>query len=248
MYGRIVFDGVSRYGRYQVADLMYAGRPARVLYSDGGDAAQSGMPLDGNSDMLFDYNQRFMELLRGLKLNRVLVVGGGAFTLPAAMQREMPYVKLDVVELDPMLLAVAVTYFNFALAAQTRIYLGDGVEYLKHAATKYDAIIVDVFVHASVPRSFQTAFIAQQFQRLLTSRGLVAMNVIGRYYLRHASAELRRQIAAFRTAFPEVQIFPASPPIPMQLPQNFIIVGQRQPRSIPGVRTQPISTLLRLGV
>ena len=248
MYGHIIFDGASTYGRYQVADVTYAGRPARVLYSDGGDAAQSGMPLDGNSDMLFDYNQRFMELLRGLTLKRVLVVGGGAFTLPAAVQREMPYAQLDIVELDPMLLAVAVTYFNFALAPQTCIYLGDGTEYLKHATTKYDAIIVDVFVHATVPRAFQTVFIAQQFQRLLTSRGLVAMNVIGHYYLRHASAGLRRQIAAFRTAFPEVQLYAASPFIPIQLPQNFIIVGQRLPREIAGFRTEPISAKFSLSM
>lgn len=246
MYGYIVFDGFSKYGRYQVADVTYAGRPARVLYSDGGDAAQSGIAFDDSTEPLFDYNQRFIELLRGLRPKNILLLGGGAFTLPAALQREMPSAKIDVVELDSMLLVVAMTYFNFIPAAQTQIYLGDGIEYLKHATTRYDAIIVDVFEHATVPRAFQTARIAQQYQRLLSPHGLVAINVIGHYHTRLVSPVLRRQISAFRTAFYDVQIFPASQYISFWLPQNFIIVGQHLPREMPWIRSQPVSTPLHL--
>lgn len=242
MYDSIIFDGVSEYGRYQVVDVTYAGRYARVLYSDGGDAAQSGVAFDDAAELLFDYNQRFMELLRGLAPERVLLIGGGAFTLPAAMQREMPHVKLDVVELDPMLLAIAVTYFNFVPTAQTDIYLGDGIEYLKRATAKYDAIIVDVFVRATVPRAFQTAHVAQHYLRLLTPRGLVAMNTIGLYYMQHVSPALRRQISAFRAAFRDVQIFPASHQLSLWLPQNFVIVAQRLSREIFWMRSLPITT------
>lgn len=242
MYDHILFDGSSKYGRYQVADVTYAGRPARVLYS-GDDAAQSGVALDDGRELLFDYNQRFLELLRGLAPKRVLLIGGGAFTFPAALQREMPDVRLDVVELDPMLLAVAVTYFDFKPAAQTHVYLGDGADYLKRAAVKYDGILVDAFVHAKVPLVFQTGLIARQYRRLLTSDGLVAMNIIGDYYGHHESSALHRQIAAFRRAFQDVQIFPASQHLSLWLPQNFVIVGQRRQREISWMHSQSVHTI-----
>lgn len=247
MHEQIVFDGSSAYGHYKVVDAIYAGRPARVLYSDN-DAAQSGVALDNGEELLFDYNQRFRELLCGLQPRRVLVIGGGAFTLPAALQRELPEARLDIVELDPLLLAIAVRHFDFRPAAQTRIYLGDGIDYLRHATIRYDAIVVDVFVREQVSLVFQSALTAQRYRRLLTSGGLVAMNIIGDYHGRQESPALRRQVLAFRAAFRDVRIFPAAQHLSLWLAQNFIIIGQPSPREIPWMRTRPITTLLTLHV
>src|ERR1700752_3186245 len=77
------FEGETPYGHYTVVDTTYSNRPARVLYS-GREfrTAQSGIALDDQDEMLFDYNQRFLELARGLEPKRALLIGGGAFTLP----------------------------------------------------------------------------------------------------------------------------------------------------------------------
>jgi len=243
MHDHVLFDGSSSYGHYQVADVAYAGRPARMLYSGDGDAAQSGMALDGNDELLFDYNQRFIELLRGLVPKRVLIIGGGAFTLPTALQREMPDSSLDVVERDPVLLAVAVTYFDFKPASRTRIYMGDGIDFLEQAAGRYDAIIVDVFIDAMVPLVFQTEATARQYRQLLLPHGLVAMNVIGDYYGSRGNSALGRQAAVFQAAFQDVQIFPAGPHLSLWMPQNFVVIAQPLPREITWMRSRPIQTL-----
>jgi hypothetical protein len=65
VYDHIVFEGDSKYGHYVVSDGTYAGRPARALYSGNGDAAQSGLALDSNKQLLFDYNQRFWNCFAG---------------------------------------------------------------------------------------------------------------------------------------------------------------------------------------
>lgn len=243
MYSQVLFDGSSSYGHYQVVDGTYSGRLARVLYSEGEDAAQSGVALDDRGDLLFDYNQRFLELLRGLMPKRVLLIGGGALTFPAALQKEMPELRLDVVELDPLMLAIAATYFGFKPSFRTNIYLGDGIDHLRSAAITYDAIIVDVFVGSVVPPVFQTALTARSYRRLLSPKGLVAMNVIGDYYGYRRNSALHRQSAAFRAVFQDVRTFPASECRSLWLPQNFIMIGQSIAREILWMNTRPIQTL-----
>jgi hypothetical protein len=65
---KILFDGNTKFAHYQVIDMHYVGRPARVLFSGQRAAAQSAIPRDGNPAMLFDYNQRFMAAARLLYL------------------------------------------------------------------------------------------------------------------------------------------------------------------------------------
>src|SRR6476469_4412698 len=95
----ILVEGDTQHGHYVVADTIYSGRPARVLYSGNHQAAQSGVAKDDNPDLLFDYNQRFIELVRGLLPKKILLIGGGALSLPKALLEEFPEVSLDVVEL-----------------------------------------------------------------------------------------------------------------------------------------------------
>lgn len=248
MHDHILFDGSSSYGHYQVVDGTYAGRPARVVYSQGQDAAQSGVAFDDRSELLFDYNQRFLELLRGLMPRRVLIIGGGALTLPAAIQREMPGLVLDVVELDPLMLAIAVAYFNFKPSHCTNIHLGNAIDYLRSTTSSYGAILVDVFAGTMVPPAFQTVLTARCYRRLLTPKGLVAMNVIGDYYHYRGGSVLHRQCAAFRAVFQDVQTFPAGQHPSLWLPQNFVVIGQLAAREISWMNTRPIRTLYKTRV
>jgi hypothetical protein len=76
----IVYSQQTAGGSYQVIDKTYSGRKARVLYSTMPRTAQSGIPLDGNSLMLFGYNQRLIELITHLNPKSILVIGGGVYT------------------------------------------------------------------------------------------------------------------------------------------------------------------------
>lgn len=215
----------TKYNHYQIADTYYSGRPARVLYSGRGDAAQSGIARDNGTDLLFDYNQRFRELVQATRPRRVLILGGGAFTLPTALMQELPQLELDIIELDSELVDVAREYFGFQPRGLTNIYIGDGGRILETLDKVYDVIIMDVFNNATIPPNFQTFRVAQDMRRCLSNQGTLAVNVIASLHGRQ-SAALQRMRTVLQSAFHNVQIFPAGSSISSWLPQNFIMTAQ----------------------
>jgi spermidine synthase len=232
MADSLLIDIDTALGHYQVADTIYSGRKARVLYSGDHHAAQSGLAYDDNDDLLFEYNQRLRELVRGLRPHRVLLIGGGAFTLPKALLEEFPDMELDIVELDKELPLIAQRYFDFVATKNTRIFNQDGLKYLDNTKTLYDVILLDVFVHSSIPPSFQTVEAAQHLYSSLRPNGVVAMNIIASYHGRRA-ATLHRQIAALQAAFKHVKLFPAGRPDSLWLPDNYILTAQNDSHDLP---------------
>ncbi len=235
----VLYSGDTAHGHYEVVDVIYAGRQSRMLYSGNHQAAQSGWALDDNSPLLFDYNERFMELARGLAPKRVLLIGGGAFTLPRALQREFPPLRLDVVELDAGLLELAERYFDFTAGPHTQVHISDGLHYLATSTETYDLIVLDVFMHSEVPPAFQTPDTARSLAKHLHPGGVVAQNIIAAYHGERA-ATLRRQTDAYQAAFQDIQLFPAGQHSSLWLPQNLVITAQTGPHA-----PRPAAVLLR---
>lgn len=221
----MLYEGDTEFGHYQVADTMYMGRPARVLYSGNNDAAQSGMAKDGKDTLLFDYNQRLLELIRGLKPKTILILGGGAFTLPAALMEEFPELSIDVVELDEGLFDIAQKYFDFQPSDHVQVHIGDGRRFLTTSEQTYDMIVVDVFSHASIPESFQSLEFVTSLRHHLHKKGVVAMNVIASLQGRRSTV-LRRIHEAMQATFPRVEVFPANRDLSSWISQNYLLVAQ----------------------
>jgi spermidine synthase len=209
-------------GEYTVSDVMYQGRQARVLYSGDHLSAQSGIPLDGNDSMLFDYNQRFMELAEGLKPASVLLIGGGCYTLPTALLRNNPDLLLHIVEPDAQMEPIAQRYFGYQPGSRTQTFITGGADYLTDCDQRYDMIFIDAFLDDKVPTELQTTTAATDLRRVLKPHGLLAMNVIAAARGRHATA-LLRQIETLAIAFGTVEAYPAANSVSTWLPQNFVL-------------------------
>lgn len=224
---RVLHVAQTPYGRFEVVETMYGGRRARVLYSGNRQAAQSGIPLDGQLELLFDYNQRFLELAQGLQPARVLLLGGGACTLPAALLRVLPKVGIDVVEPNGELVGMAHEFFDVPEDERLQVFQTDGRSFLRDHSTRYDLIFVDVFENASVPDDFRTVQAFRALHDHLRAKGVLAMNIISGYYgprsevLRHVSA------AARQAFYGRVEIFLASHGYSLWLPQNFVLTARK---------------------
>lgn len=243
----MLYECDTEFGHYGVADTIYNGRKARVLYSGSHDAAQSGMALDGKAELLFDYNECFMELARGMRPKHVLVLGGGAFTFPTALRREFPEMRIDVVELDGGLVEIGRRYFDFAPNGHTTLYIGDGAQFIAETSKQYDLIVVDVFLHATIPTSFQTIDTVQNFYKCLHKDGVVAINVIASL-AGIRSAVLYRLYEVLRTTFPKVRAYPATRALASWTPQNFIVTAQDGVHDIGSyLRRSPVESLVDEG-
>jgi spermidine synthase len=222
----IVHEFDTAYGHYQVVDMLYEGRPARVLYSGDRLAAQSGIATDENDDLLFDYNQRLFELTTGVMPGRLLLIGGGMYTLPSALLPVLEDIIIDVVEIDDGLDAVAAHYFDLPSDSRLRIIHEDGLEYLARTTQRYDMIIVDAYTHTSAEPTLGSIDGLALIERCLAPGGVVAANVIAAYYGRR-SQELLRLTQGYQNHFGDVAIYPASHSLSLWLPQNLVLVAQQ---------------------
>jgi hypothetical protein len=225
---RILFEIKTDFEQYQVVDRVYEGRPARVLFSGTQRSAQSGIGLDDDPDLLFDYNQRLLEIANALYPSRILVIGGGAFTLPTAFVTALPDATVDVVELDPGLPKVAERFFGLRQSSRLRVITGDGRAFLERTNDQYDLIILDVFQNLSVPQQFLTTEFVQVVHSHLTDTGALAMNIIASYQGRNTGL-IKSQIAGYGGMFPQVTIFPAAHGLTSWLPQNMVLVAEKKP-------------------
>jgi spermidine synthase len=223
----VLYEVRTSFEHYQVIDTIYDGRRARVLFSGHRTAAQSGMARDGKSELLFDYNQRFLELVECLIPSNILLIGGGAFTFPMRVIEQFPDCSIDVVELDPMLSDIAREYFGLQDNPRLHIYHTDGLSYLRQNSNQYDLVLIDAFTHASVPESLVTAHAAKLLVQSLEDRGILACNIIATHR-GPRSEPLREQYSSYKRFFPYMQLFPAGRMLSDWESQNFILVGHKQ--------------------
>jgi len=222
----ILWEGDTAMGYYQVIDTLYDGRPARVLYSGDQQAAQSGIANDSNPDLLFDYNQRMFELVTSLVPEKLLLIGGAVGTLPSALLAALPDIHIDMVEPDEGLTDLAYKYFALPVDERLGIFHTDGRSFLREHATRYDMILVDAFMHTTIPRSLKTLEAFQAYDKHLRPNGILSINVISGYHGSGAHV-LRHMCAAAFAVFESVDVFLASRGYSLWLPQNFVLTAQK---------------------
>lgn len=224
LFDKTIYEFDSEFDHYQVVDTVYKGRPARVLFSGDRLAAQSGKPVDGKAELLFDYNQRFFDLATSFKPRHSLLIGGGSFSLPQALQAVIPDINIDVIERDPTLLPVAVKYFDFEDWPGLRVIEDDGREFIEDTASRYDLIMIDAFSNLTIPRDLVTLEAVQTLKRCLKPGGILAMNVIAAYQGRSAVI-VERLDTAYRETFKKYGFFPADSGFSQWQAQNLMLLA-----------------------
>ena len=223
---RVLFDGSSEFSGYKVVETVYDGRQARLLYG-GHNTPQSGLALDDKPGLLFDYNQRFLEIALSVRPTRGLIIGGGAFTLPKALLEHFTDIHIDTVEVDPLLPVLARRHFDLPDDERLHIIVGDGRDFIEHVQEAYDLIIIDAFSEFTIPRPLYTVGAVRQYARLLKPDSVLAMNFIAQY--KGSKKTLAHElVATFRTVFKAVSLFPADHTYQTTSEQNMVLVAAHQ--------------------
>ena len=131
-------------------------RPSgRLLRQDDMDA--SYVDLADSSHLEFDY-LRWMRLgLRAAGARHVIHLGGGACTLARALLADDPGSRQRVYELDARVLELARAHMGLRRQPGLRVQVSDGREALAGLAdASADAIVIDAFTGARVPRRLVT--------------------------------------------------------------------------------------------
>lgn len=194
-----VIDIDTASAHYQVRDYSYNQHPIKGLTTDP-MGIQSAVYANGSSEPVFWYNRELARLTLDVKPKKVLVIGGGAFTLPQYLAEQLPESQIDVVEIDPGLKKISEQYFHYKNPKNVRLIFNDARAYLNQADHTYDALVVDAYGNSSIPFQLMTREYADALEKNLAPRGVVIANFIAGTYgpCREVYAALD---AAYRSEF-----------------------------------------------
>jgi len=221
--------------RFQVIDMVYAGRPARILFIGDHVAAQSGLAQDSKPELLFDYNQRLLEVVTYVQPGRILLIGGGAYTWPVAVLQKFSHIHIDVVEPEVSLETIATRFFGLKPDERLRIIHQDGATFLATTTCAYDLIVIDAFDGLVIPPSLTAMRAVQNMRKRLNDNGTVAMNIVGPYLGRGGEA-LRGCYERFQATFGTTALYPADSKYSLWESQNFVLVARRGSAALPELR------------
>jgi len=162
---------------YEISTMSYNSEPIVGLRTGPG-GVQSAVYTDGRDELVFWYTRYAEKIIESQNPERVLVLGGGAFTLPEVLAKKLPNTTIDVVEIDPELEEISKKYFSYEEQPNVNLIFNDARSFVNTSKEKYDVIFVDVYGDSYVPFSLLTKEYGERINALLQPDGLVLMNAI----------------------------------------------------------------------
>jgi spermidine synthase len=148
----------------------------RTMYLN--NMPHSAMYLNGSNRAVFRYTDYFnLAFLFNPEAERVLFIGGGGFSGPKQFLEYYPNTTVDVVEIDPDVVAVAREHFGVTDDPRLRIFAMDGRAFLREAGT-YDIVILDAYSKTYVPFHLMTREFFQALSEHMSPEGVVVSNLI----------------------------------------------------------------------
>ena len=181
---------------------------------------------DDPTELVYDYTKYYsLYKLFTPRVERALVLGGGAYSIPKALVSELPDAIVDVAEIEPSFFDLSRQYFRVQESPRLRNHVQDGRRFLQDADSQYDLIFGDVYYsYFSVPPHFTTAEFFELAKARLRPGGVFIANMIGDLSRRQPSL-IMAELKTFQSVFPNSYYFAVDSPAIGDLIQNITLVG-----------------------
>ena len=133
-----------------------------------GDLNELGLPYARSAMIGLAFTQQ---------VDRVLVIGLGGGSIPMFLHKHYPRAHIDVVDIDPQIIALAKQYFNFTENAFLRTFAQDGRAFIEKNHKPYDLIFLDAFTEAGIPKHLATQEFLLAMKRALKPSGAIITNM-----------------------------------------------------------------------
>jgi len=111
------------------------------------------------------------------KIDRILVLGVGAGNIPMFLRKYYSDTQIDVVDIDPQIIALAKQYFNFVEDDLLRAYALDGRTFIENVQKPYDLIFLDAYTAAGIPKHLATKEFLLALKKALKPSGAIIANM-----------------------------------------------------------------------
>jgi spermidine synthase len=190
---------IDKHGALLGLSSMFKGRP---------DYVESIVDLKDPDDLPVSYDRTMPVALAYTSgadapgAMHILMIGLGAGSISTYLGRAMPDAQIDVVELDPGVIAAGETYFGLRENDKVHFIESDGRVYLNRHRGQYDLILLDAFRELGIPFHLLTKEFYELVKAHLAPGGVLASNVAANTKLYVSS------LVTLRTVFPTVDVYP----------------------------------------
>ncbi|HWH93851.1 MAG TPA: fused MFS/spermidine synthase [Baekduia sp.] len=213
-----------------------ADRPSGRLLRQG-DMDASYVDLADPRHLEFDYLRRMRDLVEALRARRIVHVGGAGCALAralAASDRAQTR-RQHVVEVDPEVVALAREHLGLRKAPGLKVKIADGRAWLAgRDDASVDALLIDAFVGARVPRHLATACALADAARIVAPGGALAINVVDAPPM----DDVRAIAAGLREAFATVAALGAGPVLRARRAGNVVLIAGHGPLPLERLRVR----------
>ena len=216
---KMLYEGDSIYNHILIKQ---DGQERCMLFGRYSDQRQTCLNMVKPGLSVFEYTgMMFVGFLFHPETKDVALIGLGGGYVPTAFNLYLPAVRLDTVEIDPLVYSMAQKYFSLKTTAMQTVTINDGRQYLKKTDRRYDQIWIDAFNTDYIPIHMTTREFLQLAKSKLTKNGIVLQNV-------HSSNKLfDAHVTTYRAVFAHVYVFNG------RQSGNSIIVGADNPLFAP---------------
>jgi spermidine synthase len=206
--GELEFEGQSEYSHILIR--RHGSMRSMVFVRDSGEEVlESQIDLRKPYELQFEYlRYMFTSYLFREQQADVLIVGLGGGGMIHFLQRIDPKIRIDAVEIDPLVVRLAGKYFDTRTEGTVRIVTADGLKFIADAQKKYDVIYMDAFLKPSAatdgtgaPLSLRTRQFYEQMEQKLKPGGVVAFNL-------NPHQQIAEDVRGIADSFPQTYVFP----------------------------------------
>jgi len=246
-------DIESNYYCIKVLETSQNGHPARMLMLDR--LIHSFIVPDDPRALDYGYERAYSNLTQAHAAGRTaidtLFIGGGGYSFPRYVEAAYEASSVDVIEIDPAVIAVAYDRLGLPTTSRIRSFNQDARVFLTEWSDpkRYDFIYGDAFNDLSIPYHLTTV----EFNRIIASRlkpsGIYLSNIIDTF---NGGEFLKAEANALRAVFPHVYIFGRGLTFEPFDRNTYVLMASRSPlnrpaldaitaRDEPWLRTTPLS-------
>lgn len=185
------FGPVIHEARSDFSDIRVRGKGTlrALLFVDeaGNEACQSALDLADPAGLPLGYTRgMFASLAYGELPSRVLIVGLGGGGMVRYLEKTLPDVRVEAVEIDPEVVRIAGEFFGIRESDRVIVHTADAFGFFTEDHGPYDHIYMDAFLRApevsglnEKARRLKTADFLSQVKARLAPGGIIVFNLIG---------------------------------------------------------------------
>jgi spermidine synthase len=152
----------------QIRTLRFGKQGTRQSVVKMGDLDYLGLPYAKSAMIGLAFTER---------LDRILVVGVGAGNIPMFLRKHYSGAQIDVIDIDPQIIALAKQYFNFLEDDLLQAHVQDGRVFIENVQKPYDLIFLDAYTAAGIPKHLASKEFLLSLKKALKPSGVIIANV-----------------------------------------------------------------------